>query len=100
MRKEEASQSEKHVTTRRKPPREKSASARAFEDWTDVIFDTSGRAVQGVAPLAVFAFAAIELINPDMLGQHHISAELAQTLLGGSLGALGIDIFGRRSSRR
>ena len=101
MPKEGAPQSEKQIVTRqRNSPREKSPSAQALEDWIDVVFAATGRAVRGMAPLAVFVFASVELVNPDMLGQHHISSELAQALLGGSLGAMGIDILGRRNSRR
>jgi hypothetical protein len=39
-------------------------------------------------PIAVLGFAGVELVNPDLPGQHHISPGLAQTLLGAALGAL------------
>jgi hypothetical protein len=83
-------------------PREnksKSPSAQAFEDWINVLFDASGRAIRGLTPIAVLAFSVIELVNPDLFGHQHISVELAQTLLGASLGALGIDLIGRRRGR-
>jgi hypothetical protein len=84
----------------RKQAREKSPSARAFEDWVNVIFDATGRAVHGLLPIGVLAFSGLELVNPDLLGHQHISAEFAQTLLGVSLGALGMDFLGRRGPRR
>jgi hypothetical protein len=78
----------------------KSPSAQAFDDWVDVVFGAAQRIVRGVAPVAVLVFAGIELVNPGALGQHHISAELAQTLLGASLGALGMDLISRKGGRR
>jgi|SRR5215470_7905873 len=99
MPREGAPHSEKQIA-RRNSPRKRSYSAQALEDWIDVVFAATGRAVRGMAPLAVFVFASVELVNPDMLGRSHISSELAQTLLGGALGAMGIDIIGRRGRRR
>jgi hypothetical protein len=88
-----------YVKKGRKQARNQSPSAHAFEDWVNIIFDATSRAVRGLAPIAVLAFAGVELVNPDLLGRQHISAELAQTLLGVSLGALGMDFFGRRARR-
>jgi hypothetical protein len=79
------------------PP--KSPSAQAFQDWVDVCLDAAGRVARGVAPWAVLGFSIVELVNPDFFGPHHISPELAQTLLGASIGALGMDLVGLRGGR-
>jgi hypothetical protein len=48
----------------------------------------------------VLAFAAVEFLNPDLLGEHHISADFAQILVGGALGNLGMAILTEKASKR
>jgi hypothetical protein len=48
----------------------------------------------------VLAFASFELINPDFLGQNHISSDLAQILVGASLGVLGVNVVGQRLNKK
>jgi len=80
--------------------REKAPSARAFEDWIDVLFRAVQRAVLGLIPYAVLTFAAIEFLNPDLLGEHHIGTDFAQILVGGALGKLGMGFLTERASKR
>jgi len=80
--------------------RERSPSAQIVEDWADVIFATAGRMGRGLVPYTVLAFASIELVNPDLLGQNHISSDLAQILVGASLGALAVSIVEQRLKRQ
>jgi hypothetical protein len=88
-------------TTRdRQRAREKAPSAQTFEDWIDVLFQSVHRGVLGLIPYAVLAFAAVEFLNPDLLGEHHISADFAQILVGGALGNLGMAILTEKASKR
>jgi hypothetical protein len=80
--------------------RQRSPSAQVAEDWADVIFAVAGRMGQGLVPYAVLAFASFELINPDFLGQNHISSDLAQILVGASLGVLGVNVVGQRLNKK
>jgi hypothetical protein len=74
--------------------------AMIVQDWIDIVFDAVSRATRGAIPFGVLIFAAVELANPDLISAtHHISPELAQTLLGAALGALGMDIVGRGRRR-
>jgi hypothetical protein len=79
---------------------EKAPSARAFEDWLDVLFHAVHRGILGLIPYAVLTFAAVEFLNPDLLGEHHISADFAQILVGGALGKLGMGILTEKASKR
>jgi hypothetical protein len=79
--------------------RERSPSAQVAEDWADVLFTVAGRMGRGLVPYGVLAFAGIELVSPDLLGQNHISSDLAQTLVGASLGALGVNMVGQRLNK-
>ena len=81
------------------PHHDRRSSAQKFDEWINVLFNASSRILQGAAPIVVLAFSVIELVNPKLLGEQSISRELAQTLLGASLGALGIDFIGRRRTR-
>ena len=80
--------------------RERSPSAQVVEDWADVLFIVAGRMGRGLVPYAVLAFAGIELVSPDLLGQNHISSDLAQTLVGASLGVLGVNMVGQRLNEK
>jgi len=88
------------ATRRRNPPRDLAPSAQAFADWVDVLFAVAGRLVRAALPLAIFVLAAVELVTADSLGPRHISSELAQTLLGASIGAFAVDLFAGRGRRR
>jgi len=80
--------------------RERSPSAQVVEDWADVLFTVAGRMGRGLVPYLVLGFAGIELVSPDLLGQNHISSDLAQTLVGASLGALGVSMVGQRLNEK
>jgi hypothetical protein len=80
--------------------RERSPSAQVAEDWADVIFTVAGRMGRGLVPYAMLAFASVELVNPDLLGQNHIGSDLAQILVGASLGALVVDAVGQRLNKK
>jgi hypothetical protein len=88
-------------TTRdRQRAREKAPSAQAFEDWMDVLFHAVHQAVLGLMPYAVLTFAAVEFLNPELLGEHHISTDFAQILIGGALGKLGMSFLTEKPSKR
>jgi len=80
--------------------REKSPSAQAFEDWIDVLFHAVHRAVLSLTPYVVLTFAAVEFLNPDLLGDHHISTDFAQILVGGALGKVGMSFLMEKASKR
>jgi hypothetical protein len=84
----------------RQRDREKAPSAQAFEDWIDVWFHAVHRAVLALAPYAVLTFAAVEFLNPDLVGEHHISTDFAQILVGGALGKLGMSFLTEKASKR
>jgi hypothetical protein len=84
----------------RQRAREKAPSAQAFEDWIDVLFHAVHRAVLGLTPYAVLTFAAVEFLNPDLVGEHHISTDFAQILVGGALGKLGMSFLTEKASKR
>src|SRR5262245_15375397 len=86
----------------RQRQRRLSTSAVVAQEWIDVIFDASARAMRGALLVGILVFAIVELASPEIISPtHHISSELAQTLLGAALGALGMDIYGRsRRGRR
>jgi hypothetical protein len=83
-----------------KPVRQRSPSAQVVEDWADVICAVAERMGRGLVPYAVLAFASFELLDPDLLGQNHINSDLAQILVGGSLGALAVNIVGQRLNKK
>jgi hypothetical protein len=84
----------------RQRAREKAPSAQAFEDWMDALFPAVHRAVLGLTPYAVLTFAAVEFLNPDLLGEHHISTDFAQILVGGAIGKLGMGFLTETASKR
>ena len=88
------------TTQDRQRAQEKAPSAQAFEDWVDVLFPAVHRAVLGLTPYAVLTFAAVEFLNPYLLGEHHISTDFAQILVGAAIGKLGMSFLTEKASKR
>jgi len=78
------------------PPRKRGRAQRIpkskAEQTIDLVLNTCGRVVRGCLPLALAGFGGIELFDPALLPNVHMSPDLAQTLFGIGLGSTGIHI--------